>query len=441
MLPIGARIQVMETRLVSSAVSRVIVAAGTLAIIGSVLARSQGDATFTLEPKGAVAARLGYFPVPLVVSPEKPAQVKKEPAYRATPKYSIIHMGDGPKSDFVVAYDEPAGADWKVYVDKNRNGDLTDDGDGDWHGHRTGDREMYGLLEVPLKASYGTSTRETSTADYTIAMYRFADGRTFMYRESARTGNVMVGGKSHKAILVENDANGLFNKPVTDVKEMKTRPVWLMVDLNDDGKYSSGQIDIRAPFKLGDGVFEAMISNDGSKVNLAPTTKAPVELTPKAPAPKPLLKSGTDAPDFTCQKWGGGDLHLSDYKGKVVILDFWATWCGPCQKSMPHIESVNKAIKGQDVVVIGVCVWDEKKAYDEWVPKNQGNYTFQFAFDPAGRGAESIASKLFHVNGIPTTYIIDKDGKISDSIVGYQDGDKRVEESLNKLGVKVNTRG
>ena len=95
-------------------------------------------------------------------------------------------------------------------------------------------------------------------------------------------------------------------------------------------------------------------------------------------------------------------------------------------------------MKDQDIVVLGICVWDDKKAYEEWVPKNQDKYSFQFAFDPAARdNAKSIASKLFNVSGIPTTYIINKDGNVADAIVGYEDKDTRVEESLKKLGVKL----
>jgi hypothetical protein len=95
-------------------------------------------------------------------------------------------------------------------------------------------------------------------------------------------------------------------------------------------------------------------------------------------------------------------------------------------------------VKDQDVVVLGVCVWDNKDAYMKWVPDNQSKYTFQFAFDPAGNdSAKSIASKLFGVSGIPTTYIIDRNGNVADSVVGFDDGDTRLEDALKKIGVKL----
>jgi len=390
----------------------------------------------TLDQKGAIKARLGYFPVQLKLSDVKPSQITKEPSYRAKPKYGIIHVGNGPKSDFVFALDEPADADFKIYIDKNRNGDLTDDGDGAWNTKRTKGRVMYGVMDVTLRASYGTATHETGSSDYSLGMYRFPDLPSLItYRETSRNGRITLDGKGHRAILVENDADGIYSKTtLPSVKVADARPLWLLVDLNDDGKLV--QVDARGPFKLAGKAYEARVSADGFNLTLTPTTKAVAE-APKPAAAPALLKAGIPAPSFVAEKWGGGNLSLADYKGKVVILDFWATWCGPCQKSMPHVEKVYKQLQGQDVAVVGVCVWDDRDAYKEWVPKNQSKYSFQFAFDPAGRAATNIAAKLFNVSGIPTTYIIDKNGNIADSIVGYDDGDTRLEEALKKLGIKL----
>jgi Peroxiredoxin len=151
-----------------------------------------------------------------------------------------------------------------------------------------------------------------------------------------------------------------------------------------------------------------------------------------------MLAVGTPAPDFTVFASDGRKVKLSDYKGKVVVLDFWATWCGPCQKSMPHLEKVYQQVKGQGVEVLAVCVWDEKDAYDRWRTGGPGKaYTFPTLFDPAGRGDDNFAKALYKVEGIPTQYVIDRDGKIAGGTIGFNENDAFLEKTLAKLGIRT----
>ena len=408
-----------------------------------------------LEATGA-PKQLGYYPVHIVLSDVKPAQVVKETVYRGKPQYGIIHLGNGPKADTVIAVDAPETGDYKIYVDVNNNGDLTDDGNGAWSTKREGAQAMYGLNHYVLHTSYGTSKHETKSANYGVALYQFVGkDRLFMYREAGAVGTVTLGGKTHKVVVVENDADGLFAKPIDDngkpvdksgkpLQDAKaSRPVWLLIDQKDDGKFTDADgkqkmYNASAPFTLEGTTYEPIFTPDGSKLTLKPTTR--VAYAPKAPERPKLLAAGTMAPNFQAIASDGHTVQLADYKGKTVILDFWATWCGPCQVSMPHVQKIYQAVKDKDVVVLGICVWDGREEYDKWIPAHKEQYTFEFAFDPAAKDtAKSIASLLYKVSGIPTTYIIDKEGKIVDSVVGYSPGNTELEAALKKINIEVPT--
>lgn len=155
-----------------------------------------------------------------------------------------------------------------------------------------------------------------------------------------------------------------------------------------------------------------------------------------------LLANGTEAPDFTAFTQAGKLVSLRDFRGKVVILDFWASWCGPCQVSMPGLEKVYQQVKQKGVVVLSLNTWDQKPDFEKWMDANAGTkYHFNFVRDPAegdhdGIRKGSIAKRLYNVPGIPTMYVIDKDGKILGSFVG-SGNEKSLVEILGKLGIEA----
>ena len=120
------------------------------------------------------------------------------------------------------------------------------------------------------------------------------------------------------------------------------------------------------------------------------------------------------APEWTLKDFDGNDVSLAELRGNIVILDFWATWCGPCRKTMPLVDKFYQKNKRDNVKVFGVNVW-EKKIGPDGVKAFIQSKGYQF---PILFGDDKIASN-YGVRGIPTMFIIDPDGKIAYRHVGF----------------------
>ena len=426
--------------------------------VTATLAMDNDALTITGELSGRIMPWSG---LELPLSKTRPAGIVKEPKYLGTPLYGSIRLGNGPRAETRVVMDR-ADADHRydnrLYFDRNHNGDFTDDGDGQM---QSVGKNLPGARVGPhfpvLPASWGDATPETARGEYGFMVLIGAEktgGPELMLTRTAaaRTGYIEIDGKPLRVALVETACDGIFDisKAVEATSAVfatrsKIKTMTLLVDADGNGAFGPMEVfDATLPFQIGTTTYQASASVDGAQLTFTPTTKAPQVVNPPRIADvsakdSGLLAGGSTAPDFTTHRLDGRSLKLSDLRGKVVVLDFWATWCIPCIRSMPHVQKTVARARGLDVVWLGVCVWDDQKAFEKWVPVNDAKYSFTKVFDPAGKDRPtSIASNLYRVTGIPTLYVIDANGRVVDGLVGFLgDDDNRLEKALTKAGLKL----
>lgn len=117
------------------------------------------------------------------------------------------------------------------------------------------------------------------------------------------------------------------------------------------------------------------------------------------------------APDFMLQDTEGKNVSLADYKGKIVLLDFWATWCAPCRKGIPDLVALQTEYK-DDLVVIGISL-------DQQTKKDVVPFMKEFNINyPVVYGDGNIVANYGNIRSIPTSFVIDKEGNIVDMHVG-----------------------
>jgi cytochrome c biogenesis protein CcmG, thiol:disulfide interchange protein DsbE len=136
-------------------------------------------------------------------------------------------------------------------------------------------------------------------------------------------------------------------------------------------------------------------------------------------APLGLAHAGAAA-DFTLRDVNGTSVTLSQYKGKVVLLNFWATWCGPCQVEMPHLQAMYTELASQGFVVLGISTDDAKfDAQVKPLAKSKG-LTYSILRDPT----TTVVTQYNPAKTLPYNVVIDRKGQIAKVHAGYTPGDE-----------------
>jgi cytochrome c biogenesis protein CcmG, thiol:disulfide interchange protein DsbE len=135
------------------------------------------------------------------------------------------------------------------------------------------------------------------------------------------------------------------------------------------------------------------------------------------------------APDFTLPQLDGGDLRLSSYRGKVVLLDFWASWCAPCREETPHLIELQQKYGGRGLQIIGVSMDDSPDPARAFYQQFHMNY-------PVAMGNAKTGELYGGVLGLPIAFLIKRDGRIYAKHIGATDPatfDKEIATLLQSL--------
>lgn len=158
----------------------------------------------------------------------------------------------------------------------------------------------------------------------------------------------------------------------------------------------------------------------------ASNTTTPSANTTPTPAVTEGINIGNLAPDFQLQTLDGQTVKLSDFRGKPVLLNFWATWCGPCRFEMPFLQQINDSYSAKGLVLLTVDIAENSTVVQKFM--TDLNLSMKVALD-----TNKQVAKAYSITAIPSTFLIDKNGIIRGKVPGAFPNKEAIENELKKI--------
>ncbi len=362
--------------------------------------RNEYTAELAME-SDAMAIVKYYYPKQVILT-NTPDEAKLVlPEFKSPqPVFGTLVLGNSSDSLITLALDESLKDGFSyLYIDKNNNEDLTDDSDPFWDE----DKKEYWSKEELIDIYYKDSNSRAAVP-YPVKFYRYKirhQNSIVAFRNGYREGFISLKDTAYKMAIIDDDLNGLFN-----VSEKGA----IIIDINGDG-ILNGHPDspeyflLTSPFNVNGITYRTKnISPAGDVITLV--------ISDSVVMPKVALESGVEAPLFRTTSVADETIDLNGYKNKVVLLDFWATWCKPWENERTYLQRIYNRYQSRGFEIIGLNLDSNPAVLLDYLKTNKINWP-QVS---DGRGWDMSVVELYQVQAVPKNYLLDRKG-----IIRYKD--------------------